>query len=128
MPLVQVGRGIDRTVVPELEELSRVDLEMEMRGRAEGVAGSAEAIPLCDGTLEAVVCAQAFHWFRAAEAGEEIHRILRPGGSLIVRRYHSRKVARSKKPNASANASNAATTSSKRRRGFHCSMRDLPLL
>ena len=46
------------------------------------VAGTAQAIPLPSGTLDAVVCAQAFHWFATREALDEFHRVLRPGGKL----------------------------------------------
>jgi SAM-dependent methyltransferase len=48
------------------------------------LAGTAEAIPLPDGSTDAVAVAQAFHWFGAAEALAEIHRVLRPGGALGV--------------------------------------------
>jgi SAM-dependent methyltransferase len=46
------------------------------------LAGSAEAIPLADASLDAVVCAQSFHWFANASALAEIRRVLKPGGSL----------------------------------------------
>ena len=42
--------------------------------------GTAEAIPLPDASLDAVVCAQAFHWFANARAVAEIRRVLKPGG------------------------------------------------
>jgi ubiquinone/menaquinone biosynthesis C-methylase UbiE len=44
--------------------------------------GTAQSIPLDDESMDAVVSAQAFHWFATAEALREIHRVLKPGGSL----------------------------------------------
>ncbi len=48
----------------------------------EALAGTAEAIPLGPGSVDAVVVAQSFHWFDGARALDEIHRVLRPGGRL----------------------------------------------
>ncbi len=42
------------------------------------------AIPLQDATVDCVVVAQAFHWFDAPVALEEIHRVLVEGGRLGV--------------------------------------------
>jgi SAM-dependent methyltransferase len=50
----------------------------------EAHAGVAEAIPLADRSVEAVFVADAFHWFRTAEAAAEIARILAPGGHLVL--------------------------------------------
>ena len=44
--------------------------------------GTAEAIPLSDGSVDAVVAAQSFHWFDGDSALGEIHRVLREGGTL----------------------------------------------
>jgi SAM-dependent methyltransferase len=44
--------------------------------------GRAEAIPLPDGSVDAVLAGQALHWFDMAVAGPEIARVLAPGGVL----------------------------------------------
>ncbi len=45
-------------------------------------SGTAQAMPLAAESVDAVLCAQSFHWFACAEAMAEIHRVLRPGGML----------------------------------------------
>ena len=58
-----------------------------MRGRLTGIAGvrafegTAESVPLPDGSVHAIACAQAFHWFRQADALAEFRRVLVPGGA-----------------------------------------------
>ena len=42
--------------------------------------GEAEAIPLPDASVDAVVCAQAHWWFDPERAYGEIARVIRPGG------------------------------------------------
>ena len=46
--------------------------------------GTAEEIPLPDGFADAIVCAQAFHWFRPRTALREFARVLRPGGGVAL--------------------------------------------
>jgi SAM-dependent methyltransferase len=48
------------------------------------VAGTAEALPVGSGTLNAVTVAQAFHWFAFDAAVAELARVLRPGGRLAL--------------------------------------------
>lgn len=46
------------------------------------LSGSAEAIPLPDASVDAVLCGNAMHWFDMDLAGPEIARVLAPGGIL----------------------------------------------
>jgi SAM-dependent methyltransferase len=48
----------------------------------EAKPGTAEQIPLPDGAVDAIVCAQAFHWFANSAVLAEIHRVLKLGGAL----------------------------------------------
>ncbi|MCU1644093.1 MAG: methyltransferase type 11 [Nocardia sp.] len=57
----------------------------ELRRALPGVralAGSAEAIPLPDASVDAVVAGNAMHWFDMSVAGAEIARVLAPAGVL----------------------------------------------
>lgn len=46
--------------------------------------GAAEATGLGDASVDLVICAQAFHWFRPREALAEFRRILKPEGRLVL--------------------------------------------
>ncbi len=46
--------------------------------------GTAEGIPLPDGSVEAVVVGQALHWFDLDRAYPEIARVLKPGGVVAA--------------------------------------------
>ena len=71
-----------------------VEPNREMRGAAErllgahpgfhSVTGRAEATTLPAASMDAVVAAQAFHWFDADKTREEFRRILRPGGWVVL--------------------------------------------
>lgn len=78
--LVPLGARI--VAVEPLDEM-RAELEKAVPG-VEALSGTAEAIPLPNGSVDAVTCAQAFHWFQADEALHEVHRVLRPAGSVAL--------------------------------------------
>jgi SAM-dependent methyltransferase len=48
------------------------------------VAGRAEATGLRTESVDLVVCAQAFHWFKSPEAVAEFARVLKPGARLAI--------------------------------------------
>lgn len=46
------------------------------------LGSTAEAIPVPNGSVDAVVCAQSFHWFATSAALNDIHRVISPSGRL----------------------------------------------
>lgn len=79
------GTGKLTAVVQSLGiETVAVEPDDEMRAHVPGesLAGRAEAIPLPDASVDAIVIGQAFHWMDAQQAIPEMVRVLRPGGSL----------------------------------------------
>jgi SAM-dependent methyltransferase len=74
------GAGADVVAVEPVAEMRTALTESLSSVRA--LPGTAEAIPLEDGSVDAVAVGQAFHWFRGDEALAEIHRVLRPEGRL----------------------------------------------
>ncbi len=86
------GTGkLTRALVPSGARVVAVEPIDEMREQlfaavpdVDAFDGTAEQIPLPDGSVDAVACGQAFHWFRTEEALREIHRVLVPGGGLAL--------------------------------------------
>jgi SAM-dependent methyltransferase len=75
-----VERGLDVVAVdpiPEMLDVLRKSLPDTM-----ALLGTAEEIPLPDNSVDAVLVAQAWHWFDPARAIPEVVRVLRPGGRL----------------------------------------------
>ena len=65
-------------VAVEPDDRMRALLEVEAH------AGTAEHMPLADGSTDAVFVGDAFHWFDAPVALAEIARVLRPRGGLVL--------------------------------------------
>ncbi len=92
--VVDLGAGtgkLTRILVELGHRVTAVEPLAEMRTHLQAVApaaaaleGSAEAIPVGDGSADVVVCAQAFHWFDHDAALPEIARVLRPDGYLAL--------------------------------------------
>jgi SAM-dependent methyltransferase len=83
------GSGkLTRPLVASGAQVIAVEPVAEMRALlpagVEAVDGTAEAIPLGDGSVDLVTVAQAFHWFDGDAALAEIHRVLRPRGRLAL--------------------------------------------
>jgi SAM-dependent methyltransferase len=90
--VADVGAGtgkLTRVVVGLGAEVVAIDPDGQMletlRAHVEGVPtleGTAEDVPLADGSLDAVVVGQAWHWVDPGRASAEAARVLRSGGVL----------------------------------------------
>jgi ubiquinone/menaquinone biosynthesis C-methylase UbiE len=86
------GTGkLTRLLVPRYASVIAVEPLEGMRAVLERVvpgartlAGTAEAIPLPDASVDAVAVGEAIHWFDADGAAAEMARVLRPGGGVAV--------------------------------------------
>jgi SAM-dependent methyltransferase len=65
-----------------VEPVAAMRAQLQALPGVEALEGTAQALPLPGASLDAVVCAQAFHWFASAEVLDEFARALRPGGRL----------------------------------------------
>jgi MOSC domain-containing protein YiiM/SAM-dependent methyltransferase len=77
-----VGTGAEIVAVEPVEEM-RAKLVAAVPS-AEALDGTAERIPIPNHSVDAVVVAQAFHWFDGIRALSEIRRVLAPGGRLGI--------------------------------------------
>ncbi|MFE9654090.1 class I SAM-dependent methyltransferase [Micromonospora sp. NPDC006431] len=88
--VVDLGAGtgiLSRGVLALGHEVVPVEPDPGMRAQlavatpgTTALAGSAEAMPLPDGSADAVLVGQAYHWFDKEPAHAEIARVLCPGG------------------------------------------------
>ncbi|BBD79094.1 class I SAM-dependent methyltransferase [Aerosticca soli] len=66
-----------------VEPVAAMRAQLQQRHPGLAVLGAAaEHLPLPDACVDAVVCAQSFHWFANPAALAEIRRVLKPGGAL----------------------------------------------
>ena len=75
-----VERGLDVVAVDPIPEM--LDLLTRSLPDTPALLGTAEDIPLPDDSVDAVLVAQAWHWFDPERAVKEVARVLRPGGRL----------------------------------------------
>lgn len=75
-----IERGLNVVAVDPIAEL--LDVLRTTLPDTPALSGSAEQIPLPDNSIDAVLVAQAWHWFDPDRAATEIARVLRPGGRL----------------------------------------------
>jgi SAM-dependent methyltransferase len=69
--------GLDVIAVEPLAEM-----RAHIPAPAVPLDGSAEDLPLDDGSVDAVLVGQAFHWFDVPRATAEMRRVLRPSGTI----------------------------------------------
>jgi SAM-dependent methyltransferase len=92
--VLDLGAGtgkLTRVLATRFTRVTAVEPDASMRALCSQVTecylvleGSAEAIPLADGSVDGVFCAEAFHWFDWPAALAEIARVLRPRGPLVL--------------------------------------------
>ncbi|MUL81175.1 MULTISPECIES: class I SAM-dependent methyltransferase [unclassified Mycolicibacterium] len=75
-----VERGLDVIAVDPIPEM--LELLSNSLPDTPALLGTAEEIPLADNSVDAVLVAQAWHWFGPERAVKEVSRVLRPGGRL----------------------------------------------
>jgi SAM-dependent methyltransferase len=80
--LTRVLLGLGYEVLPvEPDRAMRAKLAATTPG-VEPLDGRAEAVPVPDGSVDAVIAGQAYHWFDQDAAHAEAARVLRPDGVL----------------------------------------------
>lgn len=68
-------------VDPVAEMLAQLNL---VHTEIQSVQGTSDAIAVADHSIDAIFCAQSFHWFANIESLNEIDRVLKPHGFLVL--------------------------------------------
>jgi SAM-dependent methyltransferase len=92
--LLDVGAGTGRLADPLLRagyDVVAIEPLDGMRailartiGAERALTGRAEALPLADASVDGAVCSDAWHWFDGPKAAEELQRVLRPDGGVVI--------------------------------------------
>lgn len=69
----------------QIEEARRLAEEENLE--IEFLEGRAESTGLAGGVYDVVVAGQCWHWFDRAEAAAEVHRLLKPGGHVVIAHF-----------------------------------------
>jgi SAM-dependent methyltransferase len=79
-PLLQAGYDV---VAVEPLDAMRAILAGHI-GSDRALPGRAEALPIDDASVDGAVCSDAWHWFDGARAADELARVVKPGGGVVV--------------------------------------------
>jgi SAM-dependent methyltransferase len=92
--VLDVGAGTGRLAAPLLQagyDVVAVEPLDAMRailaghvGAERALAGRAEALPIGNASVDGAVCGDAWHWFDGGRAADELARVVRPGGGVVV--------------------------------------------
>jgi SAM-dependent methyltransferase len=91
--VLEIGAGtgiLTRLLIDRVPHVTAVEPDERMRAvltmtsGVEVLAGWAEALPVADASVNAVIAASAWHWVDEERAVPEVARVLRPGGRLAL--------------------------------------------